>query len=116
MRARATFLRRKEYWPLCRPLRDSNSASAYPALTRWANGCRRSAALLSIIICDHPPLAMATRHSAALLAVHELLYPFVGTLYVAANREGGPEDVSGGNWTDELLMSNGGQAHGGDTT
>src|SRR2546428_5545807 len=55
--------------------------------TRWANVCRRS---------------------AALLAVQELLYPFVGVLYVAANREGGPEDVSGGNWTNELLMSDGG--------
>ena len=98
MRARATFWRRKEYWRLCRPLRDSNSPSACPALTRWANVCRRSAAPLSI-------LSVPTCRFAALLAVQELLYPFVGTLYVAANREGSPEDVSGSNWTYELLMS-----------
>ena len=68
------------------------------------------------IIYDHSPLFMTTRRSAALLAVQELLYPFVGTLYVAANREGGPEDVSGGDGTDELLMSDSGQPHGGDAT
>jgi hypothetical protein len=62
------------------------------------------------------PLQMTTRLSAALLAVQELLYPFVGVLYVAANREGGPEDVSGGDGTDELLMSDSGQPHGGDAT
>ena len=52
----------------------------------------------------------------ALLAVHELLYAFVGALYLAANRERGPEDVPGGDWTDEFLMSHGGQAHRGDAT